>query len=147
MSDDWSKFELPSNIERYLAALSKLYGQEGKKIKQEIIVNSKPRVIENWSYDKWDDGRYGHALYLTIPEQLYLKNVRSKDDIENRIRDDINRIHTRPNEFIEVVFLEIGDGGGDDWRGESGLLHSWRRTVSERKQGVASGGTKDSEYS
>ena len=34
------KYELPRNIERYLAALSKLYGKEGERQLQQIIVNA-----------------------------------------------------------------------------------------------------------
>lgn len=34
------KFRLPPDIDRYLAALSKLYAQEGKRSLQELIVNA-----------------------------------------------------------------------------------------------------------
>ena len=75
MSDYKQDFELPRNIERYLAALSKLYAQEGKKELQEVIVNSQVRVHEGWSYDNWNGGTHGHALYLAVPEGLFLSSV------------------------------------------------------------------------
>jgi hypothetical protein len=56
------KFELARDIERYLAALSKLYGHEGERLLQQIIVNANTRVHETWTYDNWDGGIYGHAL-------------------------------------------------------------------------------------
>jgi hypothetical protein len=58
---DGKKFKLPKNIERYLAALSKLYAQEGHRRLQEIVVNAQTRVVEEWSYDNLDGGTYGHA--------------------------------------------------------------------------------------
>ena len=79
MNDQQPEFELPRNIERYLAALSKLYGQEGKRQLQELLVNSQIRVHEEWSYDGWNGGTYGHALYFAVPEALYLSSVKQKN--------------------------------------------------------------------
>ena len=72
-------FKLPKNIDHYLATLSKMYGQEGHKQLQELIVNAQIRVHEEWSYDNWDGGIYGHALYLTIPESIYLGLVKQRE--------------------------------------------------------------------
>lgn len=38
-----ANYRLPQEIERYLAALSKLYAQEGNRPLQEIIVNASVR--------------------------------------------------------------------------------------------------------
>jgi hypothetical protein len=100
-------FELASNIERYLALLSKLYAQEGERQLQEIIVNSQTRVHEEWSFDNWNGGTYGHALYLVVPEPLFLSVVKQKADIQKRIREDLSQVHNIQNEFIEEVFLEM----------------------------------------
>jgi hypothetical protein len=64
MSNQGPTFELPKHIELYLAALSKLYAQEGKEYLQTIIVNSRIRIVEEWTTDNWDGGTFGHALYL-----------------------------------------------------------------------------------
>ncbi len=129
MSKSESRFELPKHIERHLAALSRLYGQEGERQKQEIIVNAQVRVHEEWSRDNWDGGIYGHALYLLLPENIYLASVRQKDDLQNQIRADINKIHNVQNEFIEEVFLEMEMAEGQDWRRDSGLLQPGKRIV------------------
>jgi hypothetical protein len=129
MSGYESKFELPRSIEHYLAALAKLYGQEGLKEKQEIIVNAKVRVHEEWSYDNWNGGTYGHALYFVLPETLYLSSVKHKDNLQDQIKDDINKIHNIQNEFIAQVFLELEVVEDHDWRKESGLLLPGKRTV------------------
>lgn len=125
-----SKFELPKNIEGYLAALSKLYGQEGKRQLQEIIVNSQTRVHEEWSTDNWKGGTYGHALYLVVPEPLFLSAMKQKDDIEKQIREDLNRIQNIQNEFIDEVFLEMELVEDSEWRKESDLLVVGKRVVS-----------------
>ncbi len=130
MSDQEPKFELPRNIERYLAALSKLYAQENKKQLQTIIVNSQIRVNEGWSYDNWDGGTYGHALYLVIPETLYLSVLKNRDAIQQQICEGINKLHNVQGEFIEAVFLEIEVTEDQDWRKESGLLLSGQRVIA-----------------
>ena len=129
MSRGQREFKLPRNIERYLAALAKLYGQEDQRQMQEIIVNSQTRVHEEWSRDNWNGGTYGHALYLVIPEAVYLRSVKQKDILQMRIREDINKIQDVQNEFIEEVFLEMEVAEDQDWRKESGLLLTGRRVV------------------
>src|ERR1035438_7276343 len=103
MSKEASKFELPKSIDRHLAALSKLYAQEGKRQLQELIVNAQTRIHEEWSRDNWNGGTYGHALYLILPEPLFLSSVKQKNDIQTQIKEDLNKVHNIPNEFIEEV--------------------------------------------
>lgn len=130
MSGHGPTFDLPKNIERYLAALSRLYAQEGKKQLQTIVVNSQVRVIEEWSSDNWNGGTFGHALYLVIPETLYLSVVKNKDAIQQQIREDISKLHNIQNEFIAEVFLELEVSEDQDWRKESGLLLTGQRTIA-----------------
>jgi hypothetical protein len=130
MSGQESRFELPENIERYLAMLSKVYAQEGQRQLQEIIVNSQTRVHEAWSSDNWNGGTYGHALYLVVPEPLFSVSLRQKDEFETKIKDDLNKIQNIQNEFIEKVFLEVDLGKDADWRQKSGLLVLGKRSVS-----------------
>lgn len=127
------KHELPKNIERYLAALSRLYAQDGKRGFQDIIVNAKIRIVEEWAYDNWNGGTYGHALYLVIPESLFLAVAKAKkrDEIQSEICRDLNELHNVQNEHIAEVFLEmdaVTENG--DWRQESGLLKLTTRTVA-----------------
>ena len=129
MSANKRAFELPKNIERYLAALAKLYGQDGQRQMQEIIVNSQTRVHEEWSSDNWNGGTYGHAVYLILPEPIYLKVVKEKVNLQNQINKDINKIHSVQSEFIEEVFFEMEIADDRDWRKESGLLLSSQRIV------------------
>lgn len=129
MSGQTIKFELPQHIERYLAALSKLYARDGNRQLQEIIVNSQTLVREEWSSDRWNGGTFGHALYLVIPEQIFLNAVTKKDDIQNKLKEDLNKIHNVQNEFIAEVFLEMGVAEDHEWRKESGLLINGKRDV------------------
>jgi hypothetical protein len=62
---DSPKFELSKHIERYVAALSKLYAQDGERLLQEILVNAQVQVEEQRTYDNWNGGTYGHGLFLT----------------------------------------------------------------------------------
>jgi hypothetical protein len=129
MSSEEHRFELPRNIERHLAALSKLYAREGQTQKQRILVNAHVRVHEEWSSDNWDGGTYGHALYLAVPEVLYLEVLRKKEALQEEIRTDLNKVHNVQHEFIQEVFLEMDVPADLDWRRESGVLDAGKRDV------------------
>lgn len=130
MSEHTSNFELPKSIEHYLAVLSKLYAQDGKRHLQEIIVNAQIRVHEEWDYDNWNGGTSGHALFLVIPERLFLNTVKQKTDIEKKIAEDLDKLHNFQNEHISAVFLEMAVVENHEWRKESGLLISGERVVN-----------------
>ena len=125
-----SKHELPQNIERYLAALSRLYAQDGKRALQELIVNAQTRVVEGWTYDNWNGGTYGHALYLVVPDSLFLAAAKNRQEIQSEIARDLNQLHNVQNEHIAEVFLEMDVAEDGDWRQDSGLLISTTRTVA-----------------
>lgn len=129
MSSEARRFELPRNIERHLAALSKLYAKEGQTQKQRILVNAHVRVHEEWSSDNWDGGTYGHALYLAVPEVLYIEVLRKKETLQEEIKSDLNRVHNVQHEFIQEVFLEMDVPAESDWRRESGVLEAGKRDV------------------
>ena len=125
------KFELYHNIERYLAILSKLLENEDNEQLQTIIVNSKPRVQTEWSYDNWDGGIYGHALFLEIPGSIYLDIVNDKVDFQNQIKERLNKVHDIRDEFFEEVFFEMEVEDDHDWRRNSSHLIKSNRVVPE----------------
>jgi hypothetical protein len=47
MNSGESRFEIPKNIERYMAVLSRMYEREGQRQFQEIIVNSQTVLMSN----------------------------------------------------------------------------------------------------
>jgi hypothetical protein len=119
---DSPKFELSRQIERYIAALSKLYAQDGERLLQEILVNAQLQVEEQRTYDNWNGGTYGHGLFLTLPETLYLKAAKERGTLQERIAQDLNKLHNVQNEHISDVFLEMQLSEATDWRAQSGLL-------------------------
>ncbi len=119
-----AEHELPKNIERYLAALSRLYAQDGHRALQEIVVNAQTRVVEEWEYDNLDGGTYGHALHLVIPEPLFPTAAKKRDEIRTQIRRDLNELSNVQREYFAEVFLEMDVPEDRDWRQESGLLVS-----------------------
>ncbi len=130
MSESEPHFQLSGDIEHYLSALSKLYAREGDHQKQEIIVNAQIRIQEMWTSDNWNGATYGHALFLTIPENLYLNVVKERSDIQSDIKADLNKMHNVLGEFIAEVFLEMEKVQDRDWRRESGALHSRQRVIT-----------------
>jgi hypothetical protein len=127
-------YELPAKINSLLSALAKLCETFEQREIQEIIVNANFRVKEEWTHDNWNGGTTGHAVYLTIPESLFLRHIAKKDEIQDTIEQRLNDLHNVQNEYIEKVFLEFESSADDDWRIDSGLLVSSVRPVSENAQ-------------
>src|SRR5258707_13091525 len=113
---DKPKFELSRHIERYIASLSKLYALDGERLLQEILVNAQLRVEEQRTYDNWNGGTYGHGLFLTLPEALYLKSAKRRATLQERIAQDLNKLHNVQDEHISDVFLEMQLSEATDWR-------------------------------
>lgn len=129
MNADRPQFELPGDIEHYLAALSKLYARAQRKEALEVLANSQVRVHEAWDYDNWNGGTYGHALYLSVPEDIYLGVVERRQGLQTTLCSDLNKLHNAQNEHISEVFIEMQKGEDRDWRRESGALRSPQRYV------------------
>lgn len=130
MNSEPSASVLPRNLDRYLAALSKLYELDGNRELQEILVNAKVRVQAEWSFDNWNGGTRGHAVFLSLPEHIFLRCARKKDEIQASIREGLNSVHNVQNEYVHEVFLEMDVGEDHDWRLDSGLLITSSRIVS-----------------
>jgi len=126
MSPRVPRFELPRDIENYLAALSKLYEHSKKAESLEVIVNAQVRVHEQW--DSWDGG-YGHALFLSVPEDIYLGLIERRQGLQISICSDLNKLHNVQNENFSEVFIEMQKGEDRDWRLESGALRNPKRAV------------------
>jgi hypothetical protein len=134
MNSQHGQFELVNNIEHYLAVLSKLYSKDGEVPKLEIIVNGHVRLVEEWNYDSWNGGTYGHALYFVVPEPLYLRTVRDKEKLRGEICKDLNQVHNVQNEYIAEVFIEMEVTEDKDWRSESGVQLSGERNIPPQAQ-------------
>ncbi len=130
MSSQKRQFELPKNIEHYLGALAKLYEQNGAKEKLAILANARVRIHEEWSYDNWNGGTSGHAVFLDVPEVLFLASVERRNELQTSIRDDLNKLHNVRDEFIDQVFVELEKSPDTDWRRESGALLLSNRVVA-----------------
>lgn len=132
MSSKGPEFELSRDIEHYLAALSKFYQRDQKTEQLEVIVNAQIRVHEEWDYDNWNGGIYGHALFLSLPENIYLNLIEDRSSLQHSICSDLNTLHNVQNEHISQVFIEMEHNEDRDWRRESGALQAARRTVSSQ---------------
>ncbi len=129
MSDQPSFFSFPQDCEQYLRKLAKLYEHDRHRDLQLILVNAHPRVDEGITVAGSDMDVYGHALYLTVPEAVFSFGMKETLAIENRIKDDLNKILNLPREFIVQCSLEVAMDPAQDWRKNSGLLITSERSV------------------
>ncbi len=117
-----TKFALPGKVDSYLATLSRMYARSGDKLLQNVVVNGIVTIQEEWDYDNWNGGTYGHAITLTIPENLYSDAIEIKDEVEKRINEDLNKLNHESNEHFSAVFVEMEPEENDHWRENSGVL-------------------------
>lgn len=122
MSTNGRHFVLPGKVDQYLATLNRLYEKKAEDLLRQIVVNGTVAVHEEWDYDNWNGGTYGHAVTLTVPEDLYLEIAESKEDFQNRIASDLNSLDNSQNEHVSVVFIEMMPQDNDHWRENSGIL-------------------------
>jgi hypothetical protein len=121
MASGDSKFRLPDRVDSYLATLNRLYERANEQLLREIVVNGAVSIHEGWDYDNWNGGTYGHAVTLTVPEDLFLRAVDTKDECESRITTDLNKLDNSQNEHVSRVFIEMSTTEQDRWREESGV--------------------------
>lgn len=121
MARDEPKFHLPGKVDSYLATLNRLYERAKESLLREIVVNGIVSIHEGWDYDNWNGGTYGHAITLTIPEEIFLRAIDTKDDLQSRIASDLNKLDNNSNEHVSQVFIEMNTTEQDRWREESGV--------------------------
>lgn len=122
--------ELPKRLDRLMGLLSKMYAQDGERSLQELLVNAKVRVVEETDYDNWNGGQWGHDVHMSISENLLLPYLRNKNEVEKRVRTDLNTLSDVQDEYVANVYLELEDDPGADWRQDSGLLLTAARPIS-----------------
>lgn len=119
---DKEKFEFTDKLDGFLSVLNKRYEYQSERNLQEIIVNSSASVFEKYEYDNWNGGIYGHAVYLYLPEDIFVRVIDSKSELERRIEKDMNELISSPDEYVCNVFLELKQSDPGRWREESGAL-------------------------
>ena len=112
---------LPGKVDSYLATLNRLYERSDDTLLREVVVNGAVSIHEGWDYDNWNGGTYGHAITLTVSEDLYLRIIDKKEDIRGRIATDLNKLNSSQNEHVSEVFIEMEPAGNDNWREQTGV--------------------------
>lgn len=123
--------QLPKKLNRLLATLSKTYGDQREHHAQKLVVNCKVHVKEDreGEYDL-DYKRYGHTVYIDVPESLYPTSGEQRLNLQERIRTDINDIKNISDEYIAAVYIEMEEVEDRNWRLASGVLLPRRRTTT-----------------
>jgi hypothetical protein len=123
-----TKYKLPGEIEKTFSALSELYEKRANLICQKIIVNSRFHIVEEYTYDGFDGGIYGHALYLSLPNDIYWEIYDKREKYSQRIQEDINKLNdTIEDEHIAKVFFELEHNNYEEkWREKSEVFISRR---------------------
>ncbi len=128
MTGDDRKFALPPKIDSYLATLNRWYESQNEPLLRELVVNATVSVHEGWDYDNWNGGTYGHAITLTVMEDLYVRVMEQKDEMQRQLAVDLNRLDNSQNEHVSAVFIERVPLANDNWREETGVYRP--RTIA-----------------
>lgn len=128
MTENDRKFALPPKIDSYLATLNRLYESQNESLLRELVVNATVSIHEGWDYDNWNGGTYGHAVTLTVIEDLYVRVMEQKDEMQTRLATDLNKLDNNQNEHVSEVFIEMEPADNDNWREETGIYRP--RTIA-----------------
>ncbi len=121
MAHGETQFELPGRVDSYLATLNRVYERTEENLLRETIVNGVVSIHEEWEYDNWNGGTYGHAITLTVPEDIFLRVTEAREELQARIVTDLNKLNGSQNEYVSKVFIEMITTEHDRWREESGV--------------------------
>lgn len=128
MTESELRFALPSKIDSYLAALNRFYEKHNELLLRELVVNGTVSIYEKWDSDNWNGGTYGHAVTLTVNEDLYFRVMEQKEDLQTRLSTDLNELANNKKEYISRVFIEMEPEDNDNWREETGVYRP--RTIA-----------------
>ncbi|MBT3194576.1 MAG: toll/interleukin-1 receptor domain-containing protein [Verrucomicrobia bacterium] len=128
MTESDRRYSLPPKIDSYLATLNRLYESQNESLLRDLVVNSTVSIHEGWDYDNWNGGTYGHAVTLTVTEDLYLRLMEQKDGMQTRLTTDLNKLDNSQNEHVSKVFIEMEPAAEDNWREETGVYRP--RTIA-----------------
>lgn len=118
-----SNFDLPSKLEKFLGVTVELCKRNGEKDIVRVIVNSDYVVTEEWTFDNWNGGTYGHAITFQVPAEIYYQVFDDLEKVAENIGERLNKLSNVPNEHIAAVFLELKDDPIlERWREKSGEL-------------------------
>ena len=124
MSNSDRQYFLPGKVDSYLAVLNRRYEDSGEKLLREVVVNGTVSIQEGTDSDNWNGGMYGHAITLTLSEELYTRIMDTKDQLQDRIRTDINKLDSSGNEYISEVIFDLLPAHDDDWRERTGVYRA-----------------------
>lgn len=124
MTTEDHQFSLPRKLDSYLRMLSHRYDRPESTLLREIVVNGAISIHEGWEYDNWNGGTYGHAVTLTVSEELYMRLLDAKEEIRRQIAVDLNKLDSSEHEHISEVFIEMEPTDNDDWREQTGIYRS-----------------------
>ena len=124
------QFRLPGKVDSYLAILNRLYERKDEVVLREIVVNGIVSIHEEWDYDNWNGGTFGHAITFTVLEDLFVKVMEYKNDLQDRIEADINKLVNIQDEHISAVFIEMAPPASNDWRMHTGVYRPHIPAVS-----------------
>ena len=111
------QFVLPGKLEKIFAALSLYYEKVGLTRLQQVLVNSEYSVDEGREYNKWDSGRFGHAVSFYVPSVVYLEILDDLNDVAEQIREGISKLANVSHEYVSHVLLELQeDASLETWR-------------------------------
>lgn len=116
------KHELPGRLEAMMATASEYLAVKKEELLQQVLVNSRYSVHEEWSYDNWNGGTWGHAITFHVPRSLFLDLIGKTEELGERLCSVLNEVKAVQNEFLEKVFFEVEPGNAGDWRAASGAL-------------------------
>ena len=128
-------YRLPSIIENLMETLAHIYETSGERELLKVVVNANSEIQEGKEINEWGNGRDGHLVILTIPDQLFFEILDNLPALEKELCSGLNRVNTTiDDEYICKVLIGKEKTVHPEWRLNSGLLIDRTHPISKTTQ-------------
>ncbi len=103
-----SKHKVPERVPALLDLLRDDAQANGEELLGLILSSCTYEIEEEYTYDSWDNGMWGHALHLFVPREVFaLFRIDDIPSYEEMIDERINKLIRTRNEYVDHVTIQV----------------------------------------
>lgn len=110
-------YTFPGRLLGLLRQMAARYRYERNEALASLVETARWGLDLGVTVDNWNGGQYGHEVILYLPlEALVPLDTASRSVLCDRIKEDLNVLSTRSNEFVCGVHLELADENSPEFQ-------------------------------
>lgn len=119
-----SPYTLPGRLPGLIKQLVALYRKSGAINLPQVIESARIGLDLHTEHDNWNGGTTGHDLVLYLSLEIITDfDIGYRKDVCDKIKEDINALITRSNEYINDVHFELADDNNPEYQAATNYEH------------------------